>query len=189
MHNTAHNWQGTIWSWSKPWEAEYSSNCCIFHRLSTVVRADWGLISSEVRPCNILVFSAFSPEICVCSLHAHSAITPVSGTIVMSTLVPINDYCSKEKCSIFLCSAVCWQEMSLIKRCEHLCDTAVRLESFAGSEKETGTVYRDYHGLFHVNKLPAINTLTSHVPESFDLAFKLRRKKFVIEVRWCTSIF
>jgi len=72
--------------------------------------------------------------------------------------------------------------MSIIKRCEHLCDTSVRLESFAGSEKETGAVYRDYHGLFHVNKLPAINTLTSHVPESFDLAFKLRRKKFVIEV-------
>lgn len=96
VHNTAHNWQGTIWSWSKPWEAEYSSNCCIFHRLSTVVRADWGLISSEVRPCNILVFSAFSPEICVCSLHAYSAITPASGTVVMSTLVPVNDYCCKE---------------------------------------------------------------------------------------------
>lgn len=74
-----------------------------------------------------------------------------------------------------------FQEMSVVKRCEHLCDMSVRLESFAGSEKETSTVYKDYHGLFHINKLPAINTLTSHVPESFDLAFKLRRKKFVIE--------
>ena len=101
VHNTAHNWQGTIWSWSKPWEAEYSSNCSSFHRLSNVVGADWGLISSEVRPCNILVFSAFSPEICICSLHAYSAIAPVSGTVVMSTLVPINDYCCKEQCSIF----------------------------------------------------------------------------------------
>lgn len=74
-----------------------------------------------------------------------------------------------------------FQETWIIKRCQHLCDISVRLESFAGSEKETNPVYEDYHGLFHINKLSSINTLTSHVPESFDLAFKLRRKKFLIE--------
>ncbi|XP_021912802.1 elongator complex protein 4 isoform X2 [Zootermopsis nevadensis] len=74
-----------------------------------------------------------------------------------------------------------FQETSIIKRLEHLCDASVRLESFAGSEKETNPVYKDYHGLFHINQLPAINTLMSHVPESFDLAFKLRRKRFLIE--------
>nr|CAD7456994.1 unnamed protein product [Timema tahoe] len=68
-----------------------------------------------------------------------------------------------------------------IKRCEHLCDVSVRLESFAGSDRETNPVLKDYHGFFHINKLSAINTLASHVPESLDLAFKLRRKKFLIE--------
>ncbi|XP_069679227.1 elongator complex protein 4 [Periplaneta americana] len=74
-----------------------------------------------------------------------------------------------------------FQDTSTLSRCEHLCDTSVRLESFAGSEKETNPVYKDYHGLFHISKLSAINTLAPHVPESFDLAFKLRRRKFVIE--------
>ena len=39
-----------------------------------------------------------------------------------------------------------------------------------------------YIGLFHLVKLPRLNSLTSHLPETLDLAFKLRRKKFSIEV-------
>lgn len=38
-------------------------------------------------------------------------------------------------------------------------------------------------GLFHICKLPCVNTLTTHHPETMDLAFKLKRKKFSIEVR------
>ncbi|CAK1578245.1 unnamed protein product [Parnassius mnemosyne] len=60
-------------------------------------------------------------------------------------------------------------------------DNAVRIESFAGSSRETNPVYSDYHGLFHVTKLSAIYTLVPFVPPSLDMAFKLRRKKFVIE--------
>nr|CAD7197281.1 unnamed protein product [Timema douglasi] len=74
-----------------------------------------------------------------------------------------------------------FQDPCTIKHCEHLCDVSVRLESFAGSDRETNPALKDYHGFFHINKLPAINTLASHVPESLDLAFKLRRKKFLIE--------
>ncbi|XP_011298792.1 elongator complex protein 4 [Fopius arisanus] len=70
----------------------------------------------------------------------------------------------------------------IIGRMEHLADTAVSLESFAGSSKETNPVFRDYHGLLRIKKLSAINTLAPHCPESFDLAFKLRRKKFIIEI-------
>ncbi|XP_063989241.1 elongator complex protein 4 isoform X2 [Diachasmimorpha longicaudata] len=70
----------------------------------------------------------------------------------------------------------------IVQRMEHLADTAVSLESFAGSPKETNPVFRDYHGLLHIKKLSAINTLAAHCPESFDLAFKLRRKKFLIEI-------
>lgn len=60
-------------------------------------------------------------------------------------------------------------------------DNAIRLESFAGSSKETNPVFKDYNGLFHITKLSALNTMMPFVPPSIDLAFKLRRKKFVIE--------
>ncbi|GLH08842.1 Putative elongator complex protein 4 [Gryllus bimaculatus] len=74
------------------------------------------------------------------------------------------------------------KKISDVHRCQHLCDTAVKLESFAGSDRETNPIFKDYHGLFYINKLPAINSLCSHVPGSFDLAFKLRRKRFSIEM-------
>ena len=35
--------------------------------------------------------------------------------------------------------------------------------------------------MFDIRKLPCLNSITSFVPESFDLAFELRRTKFVIE--------
>ena len=33
-----------------------------------------------------------------------------------------------------------------MKRLERLCDAVVRLESFAGSDKEQNPLYKDYHG-------------------------------------------
>lgn len=72
---------------------------------------------------------------------------------------------------------------ALVQRLEHLSDTAIALESFMGSPKETNPVFKDYHGLLHIKKLAAINTLAPHCPESFDLAFKMRRKKFLIKVK------
>lgn len=71
---------------------------------------------------------------------------------------------------------------NFVERMEHLSDFAVRLESFAGSTKETNPLFKDYHGLLHIKKLPALNILAPHTPESTDLVFKLRRKKFIIEV-------
>ncbi len=37
-------------------------------------------------------------------------------------------------------------------------------------------------GLFHLRKIPCLNSLVGHFPETMDLAFKLKRKKFLIEV-------
>lgn len=71
---------------------------------------------------------------------------------------------------------------AFVERIEHMSDIAIRLESFAGSAKETNPLFKDYHGLLHIKKLPALNTLTPHCLEFRDLAFKLRRKKFIIEV-------
>ena len=44
------------------------------------------------------------------------------------------------------------------------------------------TYIRTHAGLFHLVKLPCLNTLCPHLPETLDLAFKLKRKKFSIEV-------
>ncbi|KAK0159586.1 hypothetical protein PV327_010682 [Microctonus hyperodae] len=70
---------------------------------------------------------------------------------------------------------------SVIGRMEHMADTAIALESFAGSPKETNPIFKDYHGLLHIKKMAAINTLAAFNPKTYDLAFKMRRKKFVIE--------
>lgn len=79
---------------------------------------------------------------------------------------------------------------SFIRRIEHISDAVVELESFAGSSATVNNVYSaSYHGLFHVHKLPTINSLISpSVKLSIlsggggnNLGFKLRRKKFSIE--------
>ncbi|XP_028177410.1 elongator complex protein 4-like [Ostrinia furnacalis] len=69
----------------------------------------------------------------------------------------------------------------LMKRLLYSIDNAVKIESFTGSSKETNPVYKDYHGLFHITKLSAIYSMVPYVPPSLDLAFKLKRKKFLIE--------
>ena len=38
------------------------------------------------------------------------------------------------------------QDGTHVKRLERLCDAVVRLEAFAGSDKEQNPLYKDYHG-------------------------------------------
>ena len=38
------------------------------------------------------------------------------------------------------------QDGTHMKRLERLCDAVVRLEAFAGSDKEQNPLYKDYHG-------------------------------------------
>ncbi|KAL0129097.1 hypothetical protein PUN28_004053 [Cardiocondyla obscurior] len=71
---------------------------------------------------------------------------------------------------------------NVIERLEHLSDIAIRLESFAGSSKEINPLFKDYHGLLHIKKLCALNGLSHGSLQYRDLVFKLRRKKFLIEV-------
>ncbi|XP_052008358.1 elongator complex protein 4 [Xyrauchen texanus] len=73
------------------------------------------------------------------------------------------------------------QNRTVMGRIIRLSDTAIALESFRGSEKETNTLYKDYHGLLHVCQVPRLNCLTCEVPDTKDLAFKLKRKQFTIE--------
>lgn len=73
------------------------------------------------------------------------------------------------------------QNEAIITRVRNLSDTAVGLESFIGSEKETNPLYKDYHGLIYIRKIPRLNNLTCDESDVKDLAFKLKRKLFSIE--------
>lgn len=73
-----------------------------------------------------------------------------------------------------------WKES--IERCIHSADIAMKLQSFTGTELESNQSLQDYHGFFYLTKLAAINSLASKHPGSIEYVFKLRRKKFCIEV-------
>uniref|UniRef100_A0A667WTJ2 Elongator complex protein 4 n=1 Tax=Myripristis murdjan TaxID=586833 RepID=A0A667WTJ2_9TELE len=73
------------------------------------------------------------------------------------------------------------QNRALMGSITRLCDNAISLESFKGSERETNPLYKDYHGLLHVRQVPHLNCLVSELPDRKDLAFKLKRKQFSIE--------
>nr|XP_046240766.1 elongator complex protein 4 isoform X2 [Scatophagus argus] len=72
-------------------------------------------------------------------------------------------------------------DRALMGSITRLCDNAIALESFKGSERETNPLYKDYHGLLHVRQIPHLNCLASKLPDHKDLAFKLKRKQFTIE--------
>ncbi|XP_020651272.3 elongator complex protein 4 isoform X2 [Pogona vitticeps] len=73
------------------------------------------------------------------------------------------------------------QNKAIMERVTILSDTVVGLESFIGSERETNPLYKDYHGLVHIRQIPRLNSLISDVLDTKDLAFRLKRKLFVIE--------
>ncbi|KAM6943374.1 elongator complex protein 4 [Xenentodon cancila] len=73
------------------------------------------------------------------------------------------------------------QNRALMGGITRLCDNVIALESFKGSERETNPLYKDYHGLLHVQQVPHLNCLASQLPDHKDLAFKLKRKQFSIE--------
>ncbi|CAL4192877.1 unnamed protein product [Meganyctiphanes norvegica] len=74
-----------------------------------------------------------------------------------------------------------FSDPALMLRLQNLSDFVVGLESFQGSEKETNPIFKDYHGLFHVAKLSAINSLVPPILDTVDWVFKLKRRKLVIE--------
>ncbi|XP_068117226.1 elongator complex protein 4 [Hyperolius riggenbachi] len=73
------------------------------------------------------------------------------------------------------------QNKAIMVRVRNLSDTVVGLESFIGSERESNPLYRDYHGLLHVHKIPRLNSLICDETDTKDLAFKLKRKLFSVE--------
>ncbi|XP_075234890.1 elongator complex protein 4 [Lycorma delicatula] len=68
--------------------------------------------------------------------------------------------------------------VNVISRCQHLSDCAIRLESLADNDEPA---YAEYSGLLYLNKLSSTNVLSPHVPDTIDWAFKLRKRRFIIE--------
>eukprot|EP00128_Syssomonas_multiformis_P001099 Colp12_sorted_trinity150504_noHs@32895 len=69
----------------------------------------------------------------------------------------------------------------LARSAEHLADAVFAVHSFAGTPHDKNPQFKDYHGFFQIKKLPRLNSLMCQYPETLDQAFKLRRRKFVIE--------
>ena len=64
-----------------------------------------------------------------------------------------------------------------------LSDYCVSLQSFEGDEK-VNEVYKDYHGLLAIHKLPSLGSLAPPaqlIQDPSQLVFKSKRTKFVIE--------
>ncbi|OLY81828.1 Elongator complex protein 4 [Smittium mucronatum] len=94
------------------------------------------------------------------------------------------------------------KKSGLLRRIEKHCDSVVELESFEGGYVEGSRLLKlqktktksneEYHGLFHIHKLPCLNSLVPPASKlsilarsgggsTNNLAFRLRRKKFSIE--------
>lgn len=70
----------------------------------------------------------------------------------------------------------------VVQQIEHLSDIAIKFESFEGTKAERNPLFKDFHGLLHLRKLPALNTIASHNPEARDLVCRMCRKSFDIKV-------
>ncbi|KAH9499954.1 Elongator subunit elp4 [Bulinus truncatus] len=74
-----------------------------------------------------------------------------------------------------------FHDEQIVRHLTKLCDTVVKLDSFAGSDREKNPAFKEYHGLLHVRQLPRLNSFIPAQSETTDLAFKLKRKKFTVE--------
>uniref|UniRef100_A0A182Q6N1 Elongator complex protein 4 n=1 Tax=Anopheles farauti TaxID=69004 RepID=A0A182Q6N1_9DIPT len=70
----------------------------------------------------------------------------------------------------------------LCRKVTNMFDFSFGLEAFAGQlEEQANPAFKEYHGLLNITKITPFNSLTSLHPITRDLAFKLKRTKFVIE--------
>lgn len=82
-----------------------------------------------------------------------------------------------------------------VRLIEHISDCVIEVESFSGSPRELHSSYTNpppsspqYHGLIHLIKLPCLKSLVGAICRTLSpgqmrsLAFRVRRKRFAIEV-------
>ncbi|XP_077983543.1 elongator complex protein 4-like isoform X2 [Glandiceps talaboti] len=154
--------------------------CCIQHRVNAGKYNSTCLENKDRNILRIVIQSLGSPH-----WDEETSAIPGCQSTDQSLLIFLQTLRSLMRSSLCVCLITVpthlFQDNAFIRRMEQLCDTVVKIDSFVGSDKDKNPVYKDYHGLFTIQKLPRLNSLTSYVPESFDLAFKLKKKKFVLE--------
>lgn len=72
-------------------------------------------------------------------------------------------------------------DIRVIYKIRDVMDFQLDFQSFDESNKEDSVVFKEYNGLIHLKKLQPLNSLQPLSPETSDLAFKLKRNKFIIE--------
>lgn len=153
----------------------------LLHSVQSVIRQN-GFDGSnpQVKPCNVLRLAVHSlgsalwgDDVCVSSAHSHA---------LLSFL-----YALRALLRSSLSVAVVTVPSHLITnkvirgRMIRLSDTAIALQSFSDAERNNNPLYKDYHGLLRVLQIPRLNCLSCEVPDTKDLAFRLKRKQFTIE--------
>ena len=74
-------------------------------------------------------------------------------------------------------------------RCRHLSDYCVEPAPALAVDGKKPPMLASLDGVFRIKRLAAINCFTPHKPPTFDLGFKVRRKKFTVEVLINISTF
>ncbi|XP_022903953.2 elongator complex protein 4 [Onthophagus taurus] len=69
-----------------------------------------------------------------------------------------------------------------VDRLLHLSDIYIRLQAFAGTEFADNKYLSDFQGFIHIDKLTPKNGFNSKISSTIEHVFKLRRKKFTIEM-------
>ena len=64
---------------------------------------------------------------------------------------------------------------SLVRSLSHISDICISLSSMKAN------ALKEYQGAIDIVKLPALNSIVTHLPKSSNLGFKCKRKRFVIE--------
>ena len=62
-------------------------------------------------------------------------------------------------------------------------DVVCSFDSFTGeADVEVEEAFKDYHGHFAIQKLPRMNSLTRHLPDTPSFVFARKRHKLLVEV-------
>jgi len=69
-----------------------------------------------------------------------------------------------------------------LKKIEHLVDCVVQFQSFSGNASKVPESFKEYDGLFNVIKLPLLNSMISHTPETLKYIFRVGRRKLHLEI-------
>jgi len=149
----------------------------VLHECATFLERGQNFVSSTLKP----------EERNILRIAIHSAGSPLWDSSDPFSL-PKFFFCLKNLLrQSFACalvtvpSEILSVDSKVVAGLRHLADYAIKLKSFAGTDDAENPALKDYHGLFHIVKLPRLNSLTRFTPSTFDLAFKLRRKRFTVE--------